>query len=136
MLGLIGVAAPQFLHHGPLLEYVISLAMQFWRDSEDAFHSAIGELRQTPGAGDHLIFAAPPFSESNAVFASDPWLFGVTDRLEPKDEVIENWVAQCDLYFRNPFDLAARKQCHRASAGHQIVVVAQHSATAIIAALS
>jgi lysophospholipase L1-like esterase len=135
LLNLLGVALPPYLHQGPLLQYVVSLALQFWHDSEDAFKLAIAEVRDGLHLGDRLQYVSSPFTESNAVFAPNPWLFGITDTLEPQDEVIEQRVAQCDLYFSSPFDLAAREECHRASAGHPNVSGAQQFANTIIAVL-
>ena len=114
---------------------VVAKCMQFWQESTTALAQAVTAANGTLTAP-RVFLADPGFSEDNAVFAGDPWLFGLANDplLSPQDEVAAERQAACDLAFPAT-DWAARQQCYRASAGHPNVKGARKYADAILAAL-
>jgi len=115
---------------------VVAKCMQFWQESTTALADAVVAANATLTAP-RVFLADPGFTEDNAVFAGDPWLFGLANDplLSPEDEVVAERHAACDLAFP-PADWAARQQCYRASAGHPNVKGARKYADAILAALN
>jgi hypothetical protein len=106
---------------------IVAQCQQFWRDSSAALVAAITQV------GDQRIrFAQPPFTDRNAVFAPDAWLFGLKG-LHPEDEVIAERYRSCDL--KHPIDMFKRWTCHRASVGHPNVPGAGQFASAILSGL-
>jgi glutathione S-transferase len=110
--------------------------MQFWQESTAALAEAVAAANATL-ASPRVFLADPGFTADNAVFAGDPWLFGLANDalLSPQDEVVGERRTACDLAFPAT-DWAARQQCYRASAGHPNVKGARKYAEAILAALN
>ena len=76
-----------------------------------------------------------PFTVDNAVFADQPWLFGLDGAFNPQDEVIAERRAACNVNI-DPNDVFGREGCYRASAGHPNTTGAVAYANAIIANVS
>ena len=110
----------------------VELALLFWQESRSQLRRAIATL-----GSNRVLFADVPFSEANAMFAPEPWLFNVHfehGRLVPEDDVIEQRHQQCVLcHLREPFKVSA---CDIASAGHPNIPGALQFADAILFVLS
>jgi GDSL-like Lipase/Acylhydrolase len=128
-----GLSFPFFLPHGPILDKIIGLSMQFWKQSTEQLSLAVSDCNAELGTA-RVIFVAPPFQEKNAVFASEPWLFGLSGDFSPQDEVIDPRHAACDLNI-DEFDIFSREQCYRASAGHPNITGARVYADAVLKAI-
>jgi lysophospholipase L1-like esterase len=131
LLLLHGVTIPPFL--APLKELAdgrpVANCLQFWTESNVLFQQAVDELNASE-AVPRLFFAKVPFDERNAVFAPEPWLWGVNDDFSAEDLVRDNRHASCNLFEK---DLIQRETCYRASAGHPNLVGAQQFADSICA---
>jgi lysophospholipase L1-like esterase len=114
---------------------VVAKCMQFWQDSTAALTEAVAAANATLAAP-RVFLADAGFTEDNAVFAGDPWLFGLANDplLSPQDEVVAERRTACDLAYPIT-DWAARQQCYRASAGHPNVKGARRYADAILAVI-
>lgn len=106
----------------------------FWRESSGALQQAVSAVRQQ-APGRHVVFVDVPFTARNAVFASDPWLWGLGRGLAPQDEVVAPRRSACDIAYPSSSDRLAREQCYRASAGHPNVLGARQYAKAILEAV-
>lgn len=127
-----GVGVPFFVDSQAVLTKTVALCMQFW--TESSLHLQRAVMACNAAAGETRVrYAAVPFTAGNAVFASDPWLFGLNGDFSPQDEVALDRRAACDLNI-DPFDVFAREGCYRASAGHPNVRGAAAYAQAIVAA--
>ncbi|MGI9102217.1 MAG: SGNH/GDSL hydrolase family protein [Terriglobales bacterium] len=129
-LQLCGVAVPIHLYHGPVLDKIISQCLQFWNDSNMWLERAVTDANGSNG--NRVTFVPCPFTEQNAVFASDPRLFGLSAELLPMDEVPDSRRSACDLYYNEAGEIISREQCYRASAGHPNVAGAAMIAKAIV----
>ena len=127
-----GLALPSGLDPLAGTNIVIAKCMQFWQESTTALADAVAAANATL-TRPRVVLADPGFTEDNAVFAGDPWLFGLANDplLSPQDEVVAERHAACDLAFPVT-DWAARQQCYRASAGHPNVKGARKYADAIL----
>ncbi len=114
----------------PIVDKILALCVQFWHQSNQALSDAVAAINI--GTGPRCFFAQVPFTENNAVFAPQAWLFGIGPALDfaPLDEVADTRAPECELVFQN--DFIAREQCFRASAGHPNPTGAQHFAQAIL----
>lgn len=128
-----GVTIPPFL--APLDELAagrpVANCVQFWNETNLLFQKAVDELNASE-ATPRLFFAKVPFGAQNAVFAPEPWLWGVNSDFSAQDPVQDTRHASCKLFEQ---DLIQRETCYRASAGHPNVVGAQEFAKAICAVL-
>jgi hypothetical protein len=131
LLLLHGVTIPPFL--APLDKLAagrpVANCLQFWTESNLLFQQAVDELNANE-ATPRLLLAKVPFEERNAVFAPEPWLWGVNDDFSAQDPVHGSRHASCNLFEK---DLIQRETCYRASAGHPNIVGAQEFANAICA---
>ena len=130
-----GLALPAYVDLASGTNILVAKCMQFWKESDKHLRRAADDVnaaRPQP----RVIFADPGFTENNAVFAGDPWLFGLKNDLlfSPQDEVVSERRAACNLAFP-PDQFPSREQCYRASAGHPNVEGARRYAAAIMAAL-
>lgn len=118
----------------PLFDKVAAQCLQFWHGSSQALAKAVSDVNL--GTGPRCYFADVPFTENNAVFAPDAWLFGVgpLPDFAAQDEVADVRRPQCDVAF--PGDFFAREKCYRASAGHPNPKGAQQFAAAILKAIA
>jgi hypothetical protein len=140
MLEFLGAPLPSLMSaqaielQNPIIQKIIGLSLQFWRESTQALSKAVSDVNL--GTGPRCFFANVPFAENNSVFAPQAWLFGVgpAPGFSPEDEVAAQRRPQCDFVFQG--DFVAREQCHRASAGHPNVTGAQQFAQAIVQALN
>jgi len=131
-LNLHGIGLPSFLSFIPIVGKVVSTCMQFWQESNGYLAQAAMEA----GAGNgRVTFVPSPFTEANAVFADDPWLFGISSNFNPQDEVAADRHEVCEVQFGEIEEILSLEQCFRASAGHPNVKGAAAIAGAIIAAL-
>lgn len=112
---------------------IVERCLQFWRESTQYLEEAVADVNAAHRPA-RIIFVDPGFSEHNAVFADDPWLFGLKLGLFPQDEVIAPRRGSCNAAIP-PGDFLSREQCYRASAGHPNVKGAARYATAIAQAL-
>jgi len=106
------------------------LAVRFWHESDQNLKAAVA------AAGDRRItYILPPFEEENALFESNPWLWGLDfgEGLEPEDEVADLRRDQCVL--RVP-GLVDRQVCIRASVGHPNAVGAIKYYEAVMSAFA
>ena len=111
---------------------VIQHCLRFWRESTASLADAVKVVNASHQPS-RISFVDAGFGENNAVFAGDPWLWGLVG-LNPEDEVVAHRRTACDVAIP-PFDVLARQQCYRASAGHPNVKGAARYAAAIAAAL-
>jgi hypothetical protein len=127
-----GLALPSGLDPLAGTNIVIAKCMQFWQESTVALGEAVAAANATLPSP-RVVLADPGFAEDNAVFAGDPWLFGLANDplLSPQDEVVAERHAACNVAFPVT-DWAARQQCYRASAGHPNVKGARKYADAIL----
>ena len=128
-----GIGFPSHFYAGPIFDKIVSLSIQFWKESDEQLARAATE--SNGGAAGRVTFVPLPFTEDNSVFAGNPWLFGLTSELEAQDEVAGPRERFCDVYYDDPLDFVSREQCYRASAGHPNVAGAKQIADAILAVL-
>jgi hypothetical protein len=88
------------------------LAIQFWHQSDSNLRAAVTEV----GDG-RITYVLPPFQEQNALFETDPCLWGldILAGLAPVDLVAEQRREEC---VRLVSDLLDCQECIRASVGH------------------
>lgn len=88
------------------------LAVQFWKESDLCFKAAVADV-----ADKRITYVLPPFEAQNALFESDPWLWGLDfgADLAPEDEVADQRRVECVLRVPRSLDC---QQCIRASVGH------------------
>jgi lysophospholipase L1-like esterase len=110
---------------------VVDRCLLFWRESALALAKAVSTINLP-----RVAFIDPGFTVTNAVFATQPLLWGLTRHLglQPEDEVIGDRRESCDLAIP-PLDVLRREQCYRASAGHPNIEGARRYATAILRTL-
>jgi hypothetical protein len=125
-----GVGFPFFLDQNLVFRKIVALCMQFWLESSAALQRAVMDCNAFLGKT-RVKYAAVPFTVDNAVFADQPWLFGVDGEFNPQDEVIADRRAACDLNI-DPNDIFGREGCYRASAGHPNTTGAAAYANSII----
>ena len=112
----------------------VELALLFWKESATRLAEAVQQTGST-----RVRFANVPYTEANAMFTPNRWLFDVhfdtsTGRLVPEDEVIQERHQQCRLcHLGNP---GAVSVCDIASAGHPNVAGAAQFARAVINVLA
>jgi hypothetical protein len=128
-----GVGIPAFLDQGLVFSKIVALCMQFWSESSVALQHAVQACNAAGGAA-RVQYAAVPFTIDNAVFAGQPWLFGLDGEFNPQDEVVGERHAACNLNI-DAGDLFGRESCYRASAGHPNPTGALAYANTIIAQL-
>ena len=140
LMEFLGAPLPRFIEFdlfdvgNPIVDKIIDLSAQFWHESAAALAKAVSDVNI--GTGPRCFFANVPFTEDNAVFAPEAWLFGVgpAPDFAAEDEVRESRRSQCDITFKN--DFFGREQCYRASAGHPNVTGAQQFAQAVLNAVA
>lgn len=130
-----GLALPPQVDLGSGTNILVAKCMQFWTQSSAALRRAAADVNVTAAQG-RILFADPGFSERNAVFADEPWLFGLNNDppFSPQDEVVNERRKACNAAFP-PAEFPSREQCYRASAGHPNAAGAAQYAAAISAAL-
>ena len=135
LLGLHGLGFPLHLDRGPVIDQIVKLSMQFWRESDVAISQAVSETAALNALGNRMIFAPNPFTEENALFAGAPWLWGFNKSLQPEDEVIAGRKEGCRLQYGDPLRFMERELCGYASLGHPNVTGAQQIGRAILQAM-
>lgn len=110
-----------------LLGKIFRQCQLFFDRSNASFLAAVAAVNAEQG-GNRIAFVETPFTDDNAVFAPNAWLWGVGDDLSPQDEVVVPRHAACDLDETDPI---RRLTCYRASAGHPNVIGAAQFASAI-----
>ena len=133
LLGLYNHGYPLTIRRELVFDNVCALAMQFWHDSDKCLALAVRDIVTAHGLGNRMLFVRSGFSEHNALFADDPWLFGFSSKFSPEDEVKETRAAACDCFYSS--DPFKRELCHYASVGHPNVTGAAEIADAIMKAL-
>jgi hypothetical protein len=125
-----GVGTSPHSDFGPVFDRIVELSMQFWSESSIQLQHAARDVNSEIG-DDRIAYVTAPFTIRNAVFADEPWLFGLKSDLSPEDEVQAERRIACDLAIP-PIDFVRREACHRASAGHPNKRGAQDYARAIL----
>jgi hypothetical protein len=69
----------------------------FLQESNRWFSDAVNETRLIAGNNGRIFFAYPAFADSNAIFASDPWIFGINANLTPQDEASASRSGACEF---------------------------------------
>jgi sugar lactone lactonase YvrE len=103
----------------------------FFSNSNSAIQRAIDEVNQDLDATRIAFAPVTNFTDDNAVFAPDPWIFGLKANLDPYDPVASSRAKDCD--FGRPiscFDVDGFI-CPRASMGHANPKGAQQIAESI-----
>lgn len=126
-----GVGAPPWTVQATLFDRIVELSMLFWSYSSRAIQRAVQTANEA--ASGRVMYVSPLFNQSHSVFASDPWLFGLSSNFGPQDSMAEQRRAQCDLVIPSS-DPIARETCYRASAGHPNQKGAAAYAAAILTA--
>jgi hypothetical protein len=131
-----GLAVPPGLNLAIRTNPLVERCLQFWQESTVCLKQAIAEVNATL-AKPRIGFADPGFTEHNATFADEPWLFGLArdPTFAAQDEVAGERRIGCDLAFP-PSDWPTREQCYRASAGHPNGAGARKYAEAILTTLA
>jgi hypothetical protein len=132
LLNLHCIHIPLNFDRDPLSNYIISQSMQFFNDSETAFTQAVSETISELHLHNRIYFVPSPFSEDNALFAPNPWLFGIGKFFAPQDEKIGERKPACEKHYSNPFDIASREVCYFASVGHPNIQGANEIAKATL----
>jgi hypothetical protein len=126
-----GIKLPSGADKALVTNQMIIRALQFWHESASALQQAVNEVASEANLGKRLVFVPAPMNESNALFAGDPWLWGIkNDR--PEDEVFPEREQQCNTQYGAGLP---REVCHFASVGHPNVKAAAKFARAIKIAL-
>ncbi|HUE86263.1 MAG TPA: hypothetical protein VMO26_09310 [Vicinamibacterales bacterium] len=115
-------------------DLVVERCLLFWTESTLALQQAVDEVNRET-SDPRVVFVDPGYTEENAVFASDPWLWGLNSDFTPQDEVVAERRGACNAAIPG-HDGLAREQCYRASAGHPNVAGARKYADAIFHAMS
>jgi hypothetical protein len=113
-LNIHGIAPPSFIQDNIIIDAVIDHCQQFFQESTENIKRAIAM------AGDsRIVFAESGFTNANAVFAPESFLFGLRNdgTLSPEDPVALPRHDSCDVAF-TAVQILEREQCYRASAGH------------------
>ncbi len=67
------------------IDSIIKNCKTFADYSKECLSKAVDEVNKIPGHGP-VYLAIPQFTENNAVFASDPWIYGINIDLTPQDD--------------------------------------------------
>jgi lysophospholipase L1-like esterase len=111
---------------------LVNLCRTFSDQSRARLRAAVQETNNSLEGGPRIFFASPVFSRQNAVFATNPWLWGINGDSSPQDNLVAgSRRTACNLN-RSRTDLEI---CKRASIGHPNAKGAQEYAKAILAAL-
>ena len=126
------ITIPIFMDRGLVLNRVVENSMQFWHESTRCLKAAVDEVNQNSPGQPRIRFINVPFQPKNSMYASDPWLFELNKDLilSPQDPVAEIRAPFCNECFK--YDLVAREQCYRASAGHPNLLGSDEFAKAIL----
>ena len=131
LLKIQGIGLPSENDRAQFTNQMIIQAVQFWHESASAIQQAVNEVAAEANLGKRLVFVPAPMKESNALFATDPWLWGIKG-LKPEDEVASERERQCNIQYGPGLP---RDVCHFASVGHPNVKAAARFAKAIKLAL-
>jgi len=131
LLAVNGVGLPLFVPHELVFAKIVTQCEVFWEESDRALQRAVDTSNADAGDS-RATLVTPGFTRRNATFAPEPWLWGLNGDFTPQDEVIVTRRASCVAAIPE-FDVFAREQCFRASAGHPNIAGAQAYATAILA---
>ena len=131
-----GLALPPWITLTPGPNPIVERCMQFWKESTESLTRAVDDVNAEAGTN-RVLLVDPGFTDANAIFAEDPWLFGVSNAagMPAEDEVIPERRLACNAAIP-PHDVLGREQCYRASAGHPNRKGAERYAHAILQALT
>jgi lysophospholipase L1-like esterase len=109
--------------------------LAFWHESNASLARAVHEFNSRCSR-ERAHFIKLPFTERNAVFASEPFLWGLDVHLQPEDEVAQERRDACSVA-RSVLagGTIAMFTCERASVGHPNVRGAEVIAETVAAAL-
>jgi hypothetical protein len=112
---------------------VVERCRIFATESTEKLKQAVNETNSNLDGEPRVFFADPKFTEANAIFASEPLIYGVNADLSPQDSpptgVAPHRAPQCDAAASRTESVAI---CKRASMGHPNVAGAQKYADAIM----
>lgn len=134
LVNVFGIHLPDHLNSDLLLQQVTRLSMQFWKESDAALAQAVVDSAVPAPHGPKMIFLPGSLQEENAIFAPNPWLFGLANGINPEDEVAAPRASACDGCYQDPLQLMQHEACRLASAGHPNLIGAQQYAASILAA--
>jgi lysophospholipase L1-like esterase len=122
MFGIVGGIVSQALR-----DKLASNCNAFASQANQSLEQAVNEVNNESGTPRRLFLAVPSFQEHNAIFAPDPWLYGLNDDITPQDPVARERRDHC----RAAGDRAPI-YCPLASVGHPNVKGAQEYAKKIV----
>ena len=96
----------------------VTNCLTFWHTSDRELQGAVDRANVEFDGSPRFLFAQLPFNETNAVFGSQPLLWGLNPDLTAEDEVIELRGSWCERKFADLVHIPQLIQCYRASAGH------------------
>jgi lysophospholipase L1-like esterase len=131
LLSLHGIATPGFLEEANRFDPIFDRCERFFDNSNAQLRSAVADANDP-----RIAFVPSGFTEDNAVFVpGTALLWGLDDKLNPQDHVVDERRAQCKLTFGSPTEILHREQCFRASAGHPNPAGAVQFKSQLLAAL-
>lgn len=134
LLSVNGIGLPLFLPNDLLFSKIVDQCDVFWHESDAALRRAVADSNTDTGSAG-AIFVSPGYTVHNAVFATDPWLFGLNGDFSPQDEVVLARRSSCIAAIPE-LDALGREQCFRASAGHPNRAGVRAYANAILASVA
>lgn len=120
------------VHLQLVVDKVIGLCVQFWRESTTALQAAVDAANDAMGTT-RVIFVEVPYTEDNAMYAGHPLLFQLDRHLSPGDEVPQDRKTACRHVHHDPFSAWV---CSIAPVGHPNIEGEQLYASSILAALA
>ncbi|TAN64162.1 hypothetical protein EPN18_00590 [bacterium] len=109
---------------------IVENCATFAQTANDALRGAVDSVNAALGAAPRIFFALPPFGPQNAVFAPNPWIYGIHANLTPEDSPAVSGPRATACFAagnRTNFEV-----CTRASVGHPNADGALAYANAII----
>jgi lysophospholipase L1-like esterase len=116
-----------------LVPAIVANCLAFWKASDTALAAAVHAVNTQVGR-EVCVFVASPFTEANAAWAPDSWVWELSDVLDAQDEVKDLRDMACDKLYGDVVDLLTWIKCDRASVGHPDVEGAAQIAAALVAA--
>jgi len=128
-----GLPLAAYMNRTPIIDLVVSHALQFWRDSDVLLGGAVAETQAALGLGGRIAFVPSGFTESNALFAPMPFLFGFDPvTLGTQDLVPAERERECREAYPTLLDFLDCEVCRYASVGHPNTDGALRFANAIL----
>jgi hypothetical protein len=115
---------------------MVSRCRTFTKEANQKLQKAVDDVNTNQGGNPKIFFAKPEFTNENAIFASDSWLWGIEGDLGPADDEEIGGVEQirneaCELVNSQDSERTDMTICVRASIGHPNVAGAREYARVI-----